>query len=397
MINPWQQDWQAQLAERKAQHRLRQRRVLSSAQGIRVHVDGREYLSFSSNDYLGLANHPQLKKVLADAAHAFGTGSGASHLLGGHTHSHQQLEEALAAFTGRERALLFSTGYMANLGVITTLVSKGDCILQDKFNHASLLDGGLSTGADCRRYLHADTGSLHKHLVRCTNRKTGAMAKTMVVTDGVFSMDGDLAPLPALAPLCKEFNALLMVDDAHGFGVLGQTGAGSCEHFNLTQDDVPVLMGTLGKALGSFGAFVAGSHELIEMLIQFARPYIYTTALPPAQAAVTLASLNLLKTESWRREQLQARIAYFRQQADTRHITVMPSSTPIQPVLVGSSARVMAMDALLRDRGFLIGAVRPPTVAEGSARLRITLCAEHSEADIALLLDAVHHALQETA
>lgn len=387
-MNPWQQDWQQQLAERQAQHRLRQLRVLDSAQGVHVTIDGREYLSFCSNDYLGLANHPLLKIALGNAAEEYGTGSGASHLLGGHSRVHQQLEEALAAFTGRDRALLFSTGYMANLAVLTTLAGKGDCILQDKLNHASLIDGGLASAADHRRYLHGDTGSLHNHLVRCTNRKT------LVATDGVFSMDGDVAPLSALAALCKQYAALLMVDDAHGFGVLGATGAGSCELFGLQQDDVPVLMGTLGKTLGSFGAFVAGSHDMIEMLIQFARPYIYTTALPPAQAAVSLAALGLLHSEAWRREQLQSRIAYFCQHAAERNITVMPSPSAIQPVLVGDCARVLAIDALLRQQGVLVGAVRPPTVANGSARLRITLCAEHSEQHIEQLLDALQHALE---
>ncbi len=380
-MNSWQVRWQQQLAEREQQHLLRRVRVCDSAQGSRT---------FISNDYLGFANHPALKKALVDAAGQYGVGSGASHLLGGHSRAHQQLEEALAAFTGRERALLFSTGYMANLGVLTALLQKGDCVLQDKLNHASLIDGGLSSGAEFRRYLHADVSSLQKHLLRCADRKT------LVATDGVFSMDGDIAPLPELAALCAEHDALLMVDDAHGFGVLGKTGAGSCEHFSLAQQDVPILMCTLGKALGSFGAFVAGSNELIEMLVQFSRPYIYTTAMPPAQAAVTSAALRLLQTESWRREKLQHNIDFFRAQAKQRALPVLDSITAIQPLLVGTSARVMQVDEILRARGFLVGAVRPPTVAEGAARLRITLSAEHSENDIAQLLDAVHKALQVT-
>ena len=387
-MTPWQQDWQQKLAQRRAQHRWRQPRVLDSAQGVRVITQGREYLSFTSNDYLGLANHPLLKTALQHASDEYGTGSGASHLLGGHSRVHQQLEEALAAFTGRDRALLFSTGYMANLGVLTALTNKGDCILQDKLNHASLIDGGLAAAAENRRYLHVNTHSLHQHLLRCANRKT------LVATDGVFSMDGDLAPLPALAALCAEFQSLLVVDDAHGFGVLGNTGAGCCEQFQLSQTDVPVLMGTLGKALGSFGAFVAGSHDMIDMLIQFARPDIYTTALPPAQAAVSLAALNVLHSEAWRREQLQSRIAFFQQQATARHLTVLPSPTAIQPLLVGSSARTLAVDAALQEHGFLVGAVRPPTVADGSARLRITLCTDHTEQDITRLLDALVVILQ---
>ncbi len=369
---------------------MRRVRILDSAQGVQVVVDATAYRSFISNDYLGLASHPALKKALGDAAEHYGTGSGASHLLGGHSRAHQQLEEELAAFTGRDRALLFSTGYMANLGVLTALLHKGDCVLQDKLNHASLLDGGLASGADFRRYLHADIGSLQKHLDRCGERKT------LVATDGVFSMDGDIAPLPAIAALCHRHDALLLVDDAHGVGVLGKNGAGSCEHFGLTQGDVPVLMGTLGKALGSFGAFVAGPQDMIEMLIQFARPYIYTTALPPAQAAVTSAALRLLQAESWRREQLQHNIAFFRAQAAERGLALMESNTAIQPLLVGASARVLALDARLRESGFLVGAVRPPTVAEGAARLRITLSAAHSEADMLALLDAVAAALQDT-
>lgn len=379
MSTAWQQHWQQQLAERQQQHLLRTAHVF----------DDKPYRAFISNDYLGFANHPTLKKALADGAEKYGVGSGASHLLGGHSRAHQQLEEELAAFTGRDRALLFSTGYMANLGVLTALLGKGDCILQDKLNHASLIDGGLSSGADFRRYLHADINSLEKHLLRAAGKKTLGLQKTLVATDGVFSMDGDIAPLPAMSVLCKEHNALLMVDDAHGFGVLGKNGAGSCEHFPLAQNDVPILMGTLGKALGSFGAFVAGSHDMIDMLIQFARPYIYTTALPPAQAAVTSAALRLLNSESWRREKLQANIQFFRQQAGQRSLPLMDSSTAIQPLIVGGSELVLRMGEQLRTRGFLVGAVRPPTVAEGAARLRITLSAEHSENDIAQLLDAI--------
>jgi 8-amino-7-oxononanoate synthase len=377
----WQQHWQQQLADRQQQHLLRTVRVF----------DDKHYQSFISNDYLGLANHPTLKNALIAGAEKYGVGSGASHLLGGHSRAHQQLEEELAAFTGRDRALLFSTGYMANLGVLTALLAKGDCILQDKLNHASLLDGGLASGADFRRYLHANINSLEKYLLRPSSKKT------LVATDGVFSMDGDIAPLPALSALCKKHDALLMVDDAHGFGVLGKTGAGTCEHFSLTQDDAPVLMGTLGKALGSFGAFVAGSNDMIEMLIQFARTYIYTTAIPPAQAAVTSAALRLLDTESWRREKLQTNIAFFRKTAQQHSLPLMASATAIQPMLVGSSERVMRVAEQLRVRGFLVGAVRPPTVAEGSARLRITLSSAHDEKNITQLMDAISDSLQVTS
>lgn len=379
-MNRWQAHWQQQLDERAENHLLRCVRVQFVA----------PQRSFISNDYLDLSQHPVLKKTLCTAAEQYGTGSGASHLLGGHSVPHQQLEEQLAAFTGRERALLFSTGYMANLGVLTALLHKGDCVLQDKLNHASLLDGGLFSGADFRRYLHNDVNSLRKYLARLTDKKT------LVATDGVFSMDGDIAPLPDLAAVCREHHALLMVDDAHGFGVLGKNGAGSCEHFSLTQNDVPILMGTFGKALGSFGAFVAGSHDLIDMLVQFARPFGYTTALPPAQAAVTSAALKLLCDESWRREKLQHNIGFFRQQAAQRQLPVLDSLTAIQPLVIGSSARVMQIDVALRAQNFLVGAVRPPTVADNAARLRITLSAAHEEKDIVQLLDAIADSLLPT-
>lgn len=372
-MTPWQQHWQQQLAERAQQHRVRT---------VRTH-DVAPERSFISNDYLGFANHPVLKKALCDAAEKYGTGSGASHLLGGHSRAHQQLEEALAAFTGRDRALLFSTGYMANLGVMTALLNKGDCILQDKLNHASLLDGGLSSGAGFHRYHHADSSSLEKHLVKSAGNKI------LVATDGVFSMDGDIAPLPELSTLCANHDALLMVDDAHGIGVLGKSGAGTCEHFSLFQQEVPILMGTFGKALGSFGAFVAGSHDMIDMLIQFARTFIYTTALPPAQAAATSAALQLLDTEKWRREKLQHNIGFFRAQAGQHALPLLDSPTAIQPLLIGRSEAVLRVDEKLRARGFLVGAVRPPTVAEGAARLRITLSANHEENDILRLLDAI--------
>ncbi|MEZ5538656.1 MAG: 8-amino-7-oxononanoate synthase [Pseudomonadales bacterium] len=380
-MNRWQQSWQEKLTERAENNLLRTVRVNA--------FDAQR--SFISNDYLGLAQHPALKKALCAAAEKYGSGSGASHLLGGHSAPHQQLEEELTAFTGRERALLFSTGYMANLGVLTALLQKGDCVLQDKLNHASLLDGGLFSGADFRRYLHSDINSLEKHLTRCADKKV------LVATDGVFSMDGDIAPLPELAVLCQQHQALLMVDDAHGFGVLGKNGAGSCEHFSLSQNAVPILMGTFGKALGSFGAFVAGSNDLIEMLIQFARPFIYTTALPPAQTAATSSALGLLKTESWRREKLQNNIAFFKQQAAQRQLALQDSPTAIQPLLIGSSVRVMQIDKQMRQRGFLVGAVRPPTVADNAARLRITLSAIHEEKDMAHLLDAIVDCLRATS
>ncbi|HAV87966.1 8-amino-7-oxononanoate synthase [Stutzerimonas balearica] len=375
-------DLQARLAARRAEHLYRQRPLLASPQGPEVVVDGQRLLNFCSNDYLGLANHPEVIRAMQDGVAKWGVGGGASHLVIGHSGPHHELEEALAEFTGRPRALLFSTGYMANLAAVTALVGQGDTVLEDRLNHASLLDAGLLSGARFSRYLHNDAESLGKRLGK-------AEGSTLVVTDGVFSMDGDLAELPALCAQARRHGAWMMVDDAHGFGALGASGAGVVEHFGLELDDVPVLVGTLGKAFGTAGAFVAGSDELIETLIQFARPYIYTTSQPPAVACATLKSMELLRSEGWRREHLQRLVARLRKGAAQIGLTLMDSPTPIQPVLIGDSARALRLSALLRERGILVGAIRPPTVPAGSARLRITLSAAHSEAQLERLLQAL--------
>jgi 8-amino-7-oxononanoate synthase len=375
-------DLSARLAERRAADLYRQRPLLQSPQGPRVVVDGQPLLAFCSNDYLGLANHPEVIKAWREGAERWGVGGGASHLVVGHSSPHHALEEALAEFTGRPRALLFSTGYMANLGAVTALVGQGDTVLQDRLNHASLLDAGLLSGARFSRYLHNDATSLETRLDKATGN-------TLVVTDGVFSMDGDLAELPQLAASARAKGAWLMVDDAHGFGTLGATGGGIVEHFGLGMDDVQVLVGTLGKGFGTAGAFVAGSEELIETLVQFARPYIYTTSQPPALACATLRSLQLLRSEHWRREHLATLIAQFRQGAARLGLTLMDSFTPIQPILVGDAGRALRLSQLLRERGLLVTAIRPPTVPAGSARLRVTLSAAHSSAQVQQLLDAL--------
>ncbi len=375
-------DLSARLAERRAADLYRQRPLLQSPQGPRVVVDGQPLLAFCSNDYLGLANHPEVIKAWREGAERWGVGGGASHLVVGHSSPHHALEEALAEFTGRPRALLFSTGYMANLGAVTALVGQGDTVLQDRLNHASLLDAGLLSGARFSRYLHNDATSLETRLDKATGN-------TLVVTDGVFSMDGDLAELPQLAASARAKGAWLMVDDAHGFGALGATGGGIVEHFGLGMDDVQVLVGTLGKGLGTAGAFVAGSEELIETLVQFARPYIYTTSQPPALACATLRSLQLLRSEHWRREHLATLIAQFRQGAARLGLTLMDSFTPIQPILIGDAGRALHLSRLLRERGLLVTAIRPPTVPVGSARLRVTLSAAHSSAQVQQLLDAL--------
>ena len=375
-------DLATRLAERRAANLYRQRPLLESPQGPLVQVDGRQLLAFCSNDYLGLANHPQVIEAWRAGAQKWGVGGGASHLVIGHSTPHHQLEEALAEFTGRPRALLFSTGYMANLGAVTALVGQGDSVLEDRLNHASLLDAGLLSGARFSRYLHNDAVSLANRLRKVTGN-------TLIVTDGVFSMDGDLADLPALCAEARRANAWVMVDDAHGFGPLGATGGGIVEHFGLGVDDVQVLVGTLGKAFGTAGAFVAGSEELIETLVQFARPYIYTTSQPPALACATLKSLELLRSEHWRREHLNALIKRFREGAQAIGLELMDSATPIQPILIGDSGRAMQLSQMLRERGLLVTAIRPPTVPAGSARLRVTLSTAHSLEQLESLLEAL--------
>jgi len=375
-------DLKARLSERRAEQLLRQRLLLDSPQQPLLRVDGKALLAFCSNDYLGLASHPEVITALREAAEKWGVGGGASHLVTGHSRIHHELEEALAQFTGRQRALLFSSGYSANLAAITTLVARGDTVLQDRLNHASLIDGGLLSGARFARYQHANPESLKQQL-------ESTSGDCLIVTDGVFSMDGDLAPLPKIAQLAQENNAWLMVDDAHGFGVLGEMGAGCAEHFGLSQNELPVLIGTLGKAFGTAGAFIAGSEELIECLIQFARPYIYTTSSPPALAAATLKSLQLLQLERWRRDHLNALIARFRQGAKDIGLPLMESQTPIQPIITGSSERALHLARLLRSRNILVPAIRPPTVPQGQARLRITLSAAHSSMQLEQLLSTL--------
>ena len=370
----------AALAERRQQGLYRQRLTLESPQGPLVRIDGNQYINFCSNDYLGLAAHPKVIQSFQRAAKEYGVGSGASHLVCGHSQPHRELEEALAELTGRPRALLFSSGFAANTGTLTTLLQPGDHVFQDRLNHASLLDGGLHSGARFRRFAHNDVADLERRLRAAEGLK-------LVVVDGVFSMDGDTAPLPELAALCRREQAWLMVDDAHGIGVLGDHGAGSVQAASLECSDVPVLMATLGKALGSAGAFVAGDELLIEGLIQQARNYIYTTAMPPAVAAAALTALQLLREEAWRREHLQRLIARFRRGAAELGLALMPSRSAIQPLLCGDAARAVELSYLLRERGLLIGAIRPPTVPAGTSRLRITLSAAHSEQQVDDLLD----------
>jgi 8-amino-7-oxononanoate synthase len=370
----------------------RERRLVEgwpdAANGTRVRIAGRELRAFCSNDYLGLAHHPALAAASNAEATRSGSGAGAAHLVSGHSRAHDALEEQLAAWLGRERALLFSTGYMANLGVHAAFAGRGECVLGDRLNHASLLDGARLAGARLLRYAHADADAAARMLA-------GRDDCTLIATDGLFSMDGDTAPLPALARLAQANRAWLLVDDAHGLGVLGDSGRGTIEALGLDAQSVPLLVGTLGKAFGCFGAFVAGERDAIEWLLQRARSYVYTTALPPAIAAAASAALALVQQEGWRRERLRALTARLRAGATRIGLPLQPVDGPIQPLLVGTPARALQLSAALLARGYWVGAIRPPTVPAGTARLRITLSAAHDEAAVDGLLAALAEAWRE--
>lgn len=352
---------------------------------VRAVVAGRELLDFSSNDYLGLARDPRVIEALSACAARYGAGSGASHLVTGHGAEHERLEEALAALTGRSRALLYSTGYMANLAALGALAGRGERVWLDRLSHASLIDGALLSGARVQRYPHCDSFWLERTL-------RGSNDCAVVATDGVFSMDGDIAPLAELARIAKAHSAWLMVDDAHGLGVVGPSGRGSLELARLDDDDVPVLIGTLGKAFGAFGAFVAGSHHLIELLIQKSRPYRYTTALPQPVAAAARQAVEIAREEPWRRARVLALTARFRQGAAARDLPLGPSSIPIQPVILGSAEAALLVQQQLRDAGFWVVAIRSPTVPRGRERVRVTLSAAHTEAQVDALVEALHQA-----
>jgi len=384
---PWHNELTAALAERKAAGRYRQNRLRVGEQGVHIHLGNKPILSFCSNDYLGLAAHPDIKQTFKEAVDKEGVGSGAAHLLTGHSYYHQALEEKLADFTGQQRVLLFSTGYMANLGVIDGLLNRGDAVIQDKWNHASLLDGGRLTDADQLRYPHADMSLLHKRLHNAATAK-----HRLIVSDGVFSMDGDIAPLPEIMVLSEQHHAAVLIDDAHGFGVIGEGGRGTVSHFQITPDKAPIVVGTLGKAIGTGGAFVAADELVIETLIQQARSYVYTTAQPPAIAAATLVSLDLVESEQWRRDQLQQLIQQFRQGAEQLGLELMSSETPIQPVIIGEDKKALEIGAKLEEQGILVGVIRPPTVPKNTARLRITFSAAHTEQDVNRLLSALEQA-----
>ncbi len=386
-MNILQQQLHRDLEQRQHDHLYRTRQITESPQSAEIRIGGKKYLNFSSNDYLGLANHPDIIRALHTGAEKYGVGSGAAHLISGHSVAHHALEEELADFTGRQRALVFSTGYMANLGVLCTLLKKGDSIFEDKLNHASIIDGGLLSGATLQRYLHTDMNSLNKKM-----SNSNATTK-LIATDGVFSMDGDIAPINQLAVLAKQHKAWLMVDDAHGIGVIGKQGKGTLALLSATSEDVPILMGTFGKAFGTFGAFIAGAEPLIETLIQNARTYIYTTAIPPAIAHATRTSLKLIIQSDDRRQHLQALIKQFKEGATQLALNLMPSVSAIQPLLVGNAEKVLLIKNSLQQQGIVVGAIRSPTVPTGTERLRITLSAAHKSQHVEQLLSSLEKVL----
>ncbi len=374
---------QTELNERASLGLLRQRRILQSPQSPHIMVDGKSYLSFCSNDYLGLANHPQLITALQQGAQQHGVGAGAAHLVSGHGATHHQLEHELATFVGKPAALLFSTGYMANLGVVQALVGKGDTVFADRYNHASLNDAMQLSRAKVKRYRHNDMAQLTQLL------EQAGSGRKLVITDAVFSMDGDIAPLPELLALCEQNDAWLLIDDAHGFGVLGAQGRGSLAHFGIASQRI-ICMATLGKAAGVFGAFVAAEQVVIDTLVNHARSYVYTTATPPALASALLESLQQISKGDELRGHLQRLIAQLRSGLRDLPWTLMPSTTAIQPILVGGNRAALKLSEGLRERGIWVAAIRPPTVPQGTARLRITLSAAHRAADVTRLIETLH-------
>ncbi len=382
-------DLKTALAQAKAKNLYRQRRILESKQQPRQKINGQSVLSFCSNDYLGLASHPKVIEAFKKGADDYGVGTGSAHLINGHQAIHHQLEEDLAIFCQRPRALLFSTGYMANIGIISALLNRQDGIFQDRLNHASLIDGAQLSRATLKRHQHQDMGQLSQQL------QANHYPRKIISTDGVFSMDGDIANIQELVNLSQQHQALLMVDDAHGFGVIGEQGRGCTAGYS--EAEVPILMGTLGKAFGGFGAFVAGSEELIETLIQKARSYIYTTAMPAAIVAAAQYSLKISIEEDWRRQHLQRLIAFFKTEAQNSGLPLIPSPTAIQPILIGSAEKAMQLSQTLLDNGLLVSAIRPPTVPHNSARLRVTFSSLHQQSDIEQLLDILQKYFQKPA
>ena len=366
------------LRDRKAEKLYRHRLTLDSSGGAHVTISGRKYLAFCSNDYLGLAHHPALIAAVCEGAMQYGVGAGASHLISGHSRPHHELEEALARIIGYPRALLFSTGYMANAGVVMALAGRNATIFGDKLNHASLNDAALVSRATFKRYPHLDLITLERQLAASSAKRK------LVVTDALFSMDGDIAPVNSLLALCEKYEAWLLLDDAHGFGVLGVQGRGTLAHFDIQSPRI-IYMATLGKAAGVFGAFVAAQAEVIETLIQHARSYVYTTATPPLLSCALLKSLELIESEEWRRKKLAQLVIGLKQELKPLRWKLLPSDTPIQPLIIGDNDKALKLSEALRERGILVPAIRPPTVPRGASRLRISLSSAHDMEDVARL------------
>lgn len=385
----WAHGFDAALAEREAAGLMRHPKAVHGRAGVEMVIDGEKRVNFCSNDYLGLADHPRLIEAWSKGARDHGVGAGASPLVSGRFAVHEELEQALAQWTGRERALLLPGGFQANLAVLATLAGgRRDCIVMDRLCHASLIDGARQSRGSLRRFAHGDSEAL----ARCLEATEGS--RTLVVSESLYSMDGDLAPLADYAGLCKAHGAGLFVDDAHGFGVLGETGRGGLEHHRLTENEVPLLMATFGKALGVAGAFVAGPAVLMEALVQYARPYIYSTAMPPALAAAVREALALMQEEGWRRDRLWETVRYFRDGARRRGLPLSEAVSPIQPLMIGDASKAVAVSELLLQAGFYVAAIRPPTVPQHSARLRITLSAAHRREQVDGLLSALEWAVQ---
>jgi 8-amino-7-oxononanoate synthase len=376
-------DFAAALAALDAAHLRRRRRVVSGPQGAEMTVDGEHVLAFASNDYLGLANHPAIAEAAVAAIGKHGVGASASHLISGHHEEHEALEAELAAFVGAERALYFSTGYMANSGIVPALAGRGDAIFSDALNHACLIDGARLSRADLHVYPHNDMAALDAAL------RTSPAAHKLILSDAVFSMDGDVAPLAELVALCERHDALLLLDDAHGFGVLGPHGEGTPAHLGIRSDRL-LYLGTLGKAAGVSGAFVAGRADIVEWLVQRTRTYIFTTATPPLLAAAVRASLRVIREDDWRRDLLRAHAARMRTRVAGLPWTLLPSDCAIQPLVIGGNAETMHVMEQLRARGIWAPGIRPPTVPEGTGRLRISLSAAHTTAHVDALCDALH-------
>ena len=377
-----------ELEQRKANGLLRQRRLLDSPQAEHIIANQKPYLSFCSNDYLGLANHPDLISAMQKAAGDSGVGSGAANLITGHHRYHDALEKQLAQFVGLPAALLFSTGYMANIGVIGALMGRHDAVFADKLNHACLNDGGYFSYAEFQRFPHNDVGALEKLLQLSTAKHK------LIAVDAVFSMDGDIAPIPEYLALCEKYDAYLYVDDAHGFGVLGEHGRGSLSHFNLKSPRI-IMMATLGKAAGVAGAFVAGEQVVIDYLIQKAKSYVYSTPAPPALSATLAVSVKLIAQGDDLRANLNQLIAYLKNNLKLSKWRLLASDTAIQPLIVGSNQEALAVSEYLQTHGVLVPAIRPPTVPAGTARLRISLSAAHTLGDVAQLVAAIHQAERE--